>query len=462
MSDAERTSLAKKLTPRLNEWIPVTPTVRQSIFLLLNDSLEVLFGGAAGGGKSEALLAAAAQYVDVPNYAAIIFRRTFRDLALPGALMSRSKQWWSNTGAKWDSQNYTWRFPSGAVIQFGYMENEGDHLRYQSSEFQFVGFDELTQFEEAQYLYMFSRMRRLKSSNVPIRMRGATNPGGRGHAWVKKRWNLPSGKTGTSDRIFVPSRLEDNPHLDQDVYETSMSQLSDVTYAQLRMGDWDAQAFGGRMDPNWFQIIGPDEIPSARHHLGEVRHWDLAATRPTEDNPNPDWTAGARILKVDRLPERIEDRLHANGVPLPNPPFWIIRHIARVRDDAGGVEELVAATAESDGRRIPISIEQERGASGKLLVANYRRHVVPGFDVHRFWLQGDKETRVKPVAARAREGRFFIVEGPWVEPFRDEVGLYGIKDAHDDQIDGVSGAFHQIDRLDAMQQPYAYQAHSYT
>jgi len=93
---------------------------------------------------------AALQYVDVPGYAAILFRRTFRDLALPGALMDRAGEWLGGTDAHWDAQNATWRFPSGATLSFGYLEHEQDKYRYQSAEFQFCGFDELAQFAESQ------------------------------------------------------------------------------------------------------------------------------------------------------------------------------------------------------------------------------------------------------------------------------------------------------------------------
>lgn len=371
--------------------------------------------------------------------------------------MSRSKQWWNPSDAKYDSQNYKWTFPSGATIQFGYMEHEGDWLRYQSSEFQYIGFDELTQFPQEAYLYMFSRLRRLQNSTVPIRMRGATNPGGPGHSWVKKRWNLPSGRTHDRNRVFVPSRLEDNPHLDQNIYEKSMSQLSAVTFAQLRRGDWDAQAFGGKFDPAWFQIIEPSDIPDQVWWERDVRHWDLASSAPTDSDSNPDWTAGARIIRVRKLPERTRIRLEEMGSDIPPPPYWIILHMARTRQDAGGVEEFVSMHAHTDGRHTPISIEQERGSSGKMLIDQFRRHVLPGFKVFRLWASGNKETRARPVAARAREGRVFVVAGPWVEPFLDEVGLFGTKGPgiHDDQIDAMSGAFEQLDKLDRIMTPTA-------
>ncbi len=126
-----------------NPWIPHEPTPKQAEFLLLPDR-EAFYGGAAGGGKSDALLMAALQYVEVPNYAAILFRRTFADLALPGALMDRSQEWLSGTEARWNERDKTWTFPSGATISFGYLEHENHKYRYQSAEFQFIGFDELT------------------------------------------------------------------------------------------------------------------------------------------------------------------------------------------------------------------------------------------------------------------------------------------------------------------------------
>ena len=118
--------------------------------------LEALYGGAAGGGKSDALLMAALQYVDVPGYAALLLRRTYADLALPGALMDRAAEWLSGTDAKWNGQEKSWSFPSGATTTFGYMATDADKYRYQSAEFQFIGWDELTQFPSDPYLYMLS------------------------------------------------------------------------------------------------------------------------------------------------------------------------------------------------------------------------------------------------------------------------------------------------------------------
>ncbi len=217
---------------RYTKYIPNRPTEKQARFLSLN-CLEAGYGGAAGGGKSDALLSDALEYVHIPGYSAILFRKTYKDLALPGALMDRAHQWLADTDAHWDGDNKTYRFPAGASLTFGYLDSPNDKYRYQGSAYQFAGFDEGTQFREEDYLYIFSRLRRLKGVNIPLRMRMATNPGGIGHKWVKARFIDNPG-----DRIFVPAKLDDNPHLDKETYEMALNQLDEVTRRQLRDGEW--------------------------------------------------------------------------------------------------------------------------------------------------------------------------------------------------------------------------------
>ena len=103
--------------------MPHKPHPKQLLFLLLNNK-EALFGGAAGGGKSDALLMASLQYVNIPKYSAIIFRKSYQDLCKPGSLIDRSLEWLGNTNAKWNSQDHTWTFPSGAKLSFGYIESD--------------------------------------------------------------------------------------------------------------------------------------------------------------------------------------------------------------------------------------------------------------------------------------------------------------------------------------------------
>ena len=274
LSAAERDELAR-LSASLDElerrvksrspasYVPHEPHEKQRAFLAL-DVLEALYGGGVGGGKSDALLMDALQGVGVPGYSAILFRRTHSDLALPGALLDRSHEWLANTAAHWDGTHKQWRFPSGAVLSFGYMDAPRAHLRYQSAEFQFVGFDELSQFPESQYRFMFSRLRKRETVKCALKMRGATNPGDIGHVWIKKRWDIPdtidfARVYAHEGRVFVPARLEDNGHVSRDEYEAALAELDSATFDALRRGRWIQQ--GGVIYPIDDRLV-IDEMPA--------------------------------------------------------------------------------------------------------------------------------------------------------------------------------------------------------
>jgi len=393
-----------------NRWIPIVPTSKQTEFLLIPDR-ECLYGGAAGGGKSEALLAGALQYVDVPDYAALLLRRTYSDLSLPGALMDRASDWLTNTPAKWSSVDKTWTFPSGATLTFGYLESEKDKYRYQSSEFQYIGFDELTQFSESQYTYMFSRLRRLGRSRVPIRMRSGSNPGGVGHEWVKNRFIK-------GDKLFIPARLEDNPHLDQEEYLKSLSELDPITRKQLLEGDWSATLKGDLFNRNWFQIV--DDYP---RDARLVRHWDLAATRAGKGS-DPDYTVGLLLGEKDGI-------------------YYVI-DIQRMRGTPMEVERRVEQTAHLDGVEVVVSMEEEPGSSGKNTSSYYRR-LLAGYTFKAVRPTGSKRVRASPVSSQAEVGNIKIVRGRWNKAFLDELVMFD-EGAHDDQVDALSGAFEYLTR----------------
>lgn len=214
-------------------YVPHKPHPKQAEFLALQ-TREALYGGAAGGGKSDALLMAALEYVHVPGYSALLLRRTYADLALPGAIMDRAHTWLAGTAATWNGTDKRWTFPSGATLSFGYLDTDRDRFRYASAEFQFVGFDELTQFPEQWYRFLFSRLRRTSGIRAPLRMRAATNPGGLGHEWVRRRFIAEPDPL----RPFVPALLVDNPSLDADEYLASLAELDATTRAQLEKGIW--------------------------------------------------------------------------------------------------------------------------------------------------------------------------------------------------------------------------------
>lgn len=243
----------------LTRWCPFTPTASQYVFLASIEP-EVMYGGAAGGSKSTALLMAALQYVDVPGYAALIIRRTYAELIKPGALIDKSLSWLMPTAAKWNQQEHQWTFPGGAKLTFGYLDTEMDKFQYQSAEFNFIGVDELTQFERSRYLYLFSRLRRGVNCPVPTRMRSATNPGGIGHAWVRERFIAPH---DDPDRRFISAKLQDNPHLDAKEYVKTMSNLDAVDRARLLHGDWDVVS-----EKSVFSI---ENLEKMRAHLREGR-----------------------------------------------------------------------------------------------------------------------------------------------------------------------------------------------
>jgi len=214
-------------------YVPHAPFERQREFLDL-DCFEALYGGSAGGGKSDALLMAAAQYLHVPGYAALILRRTYADLALEDAIMARAEGWWAGIrGIKWDAKEKRFEFPSGASITFGYLDTEVDKYRYQGAAFQCICFDELTQFTQSKYSYLTSRVRRLAGCEVPLRIRAASNPGGIGHDWVYRRFVGPDAVAP-----FIPARLVDNFHLDRETYRLTLEKLDPVTKQQLLEGVW--------------------------------------------------------------------------------------------------------------------------------------------------------------------------------------------------------------------------------
>lgn len=406
------------LEPKRPIYCPEEPSITQRVFLRTN-AIEALFGGAAGGGKSSALLMAAMQYVDIPGYSAILFRRTFADLSLPGALMDRFKLWLdAMDDVHWNANSYVATFPSGARISFGYLNNTNDYLRYKGSEFQFIGMDEVTEIRESDYRYLFSRLRRPASgqlAQVPLRMRCASNPAPN---WVRQRFIVEGKEKG---RIFVPSKLTDNPGIDADSYRQALQELDPIERRRLEEGDWWSTTLGTMFDRTSAIIIDAHEVPQVTSSARAVRFWDLAATEPNYTTPNPDWTVGTLML-------------FDQGIAY-------ILDVRKMRKRNEHVEQFIAQTAYEDGVTCAIRVEQEPGSSGKALIDQYARYVVPGYDFQGIRSTGDKITRARPFAAAMANGNVRLVRGPWISDWLDEIASFPEACDHDDQVDSAVGAF---------------------
>ncbi|HEV2590636.1 MAG TPA: phage terminase large subunit [Gaiellaceae bacterium] len=420
--------------PRVR-YSPLIPTPTQEAFLMLS-AYEAFYGGAAGGGKTAALLMSALQYADVPGYHALLLRPSLTELALPGNLIDLSHDWLAATKASWNAEMNQWRFPGrtrsgagGATLTFGYLRDDGDVARYAGTSFSYLGFDELTRFPELHYRRMQRVLRQPTGmqrgdpapdgtclADVPARLRAASNPGLDHHEWVRARFVDPN--TRPDDVVYLPCRRTDNPHLDHDAYSKSLVDLPAAERERLMNGNWDIANDGELFKRDWFSIIEPADVPAATK---AVRYWDLAATEPSAGNPNPDWTVG---LRLDLHPE--------TGV-------FYITDIVRVREAAGAIEELVAATAEADGPAVQIVIEQEGGSSGKAVTDRYHSHILRGYASSSDRPSGAKDVRARPVAAAAENGLLRLARGRNTNPFLDELTAFPHGE-HDDCVDALAGA----------------------
>ena len=468
-------NLSDLFQPRLVDRYTVhTPHPVQQIALSLNNR-ELLFGGSAGGGKSDYMLMAALQYVDVPGYSALILRRTWPDLNSPGAILDRFTEWMApHTNAKEvhrGDQGRMWTFPSGAKIQFSYAARPGDKLKFQGAEYQFVGFDEATQFEPEIYEYLLSRLRkptipclvcaqplvryivegnvRYRHANkgsceaalpdpvtvnqyqpapdgtsifeVPLRMRATANPGGLSHMFFKERFLDQlhvDGDDKPIDAAFIPSALKDNPSLNQDEYREMLAGLSVVDRERLLNGDWEIMDEGAYFSRGDFNFV--DSAPDAKDVVARARFWDLAATA----DKKADYTAGVKCS------------ITTDG-------RWFIEDIQRVKATPSDVEKLIRATAIADGIDVKIYMEQELGSAGKSLVSHYTRNILPGFQFKGIKPSGKKEARAGALVSQVSEHNVYVVKAGWNLKMLDEFSTFPTG-LNDDQVDAASHCFVQL------------------
>ena len=414
--------LQNALTPRLTKYVPYTPTPKQSAFLLMNDVKEILYGGAAGGGKSVCQLMAALQFVDVPGYSAILFRKTYADLSLPNALIDMSKQWLApfvnSKEVRWSEKEKKYEFPSGATLSFGYLENDNDCYRYQGAEFQYIGMDECTHISPSNYRYLFSRLRKPTSLDVPLRFRATANPGGQYGDYYYQRFFVEGEEKG---RVFISAGLNDNPYLDAEAYRESLAELDPIERERLLNGNWEIRATGDMFSSIWFTFVDASEIPLGAQR---VRFWDMASTDPKIKNrrrTEPDWTVGFKMAFYQGI-------------------YWI-EDIVRVQYTPFDLEKLIKKTAIEDGYNCAIRMEQEPGSSGAITIDHYLRTVLQGYNFMGVQSTGSKAERARTASAAAQAGVVMISKTCRnASVFLDEADAFPFG-SKDDTIDGFSGAF---------------------
>lgn len=417
-----------------------------------------IYGGAAGGGKTYALLLEPLYHTSNPNFGATIFRRTSPQILNEGGLWDTSETIYSHVGAKGITNPCRWRFNTGAKIEFHHMQHEKNRIDWQGAQIPLIGWDELAHFTEKQFFYLLSRNR--STCGVKPYVRATTNPDP--DSFVKQlinwwlddddeyanqdkagvlRWMQrieeviywfdsekeaieyaeDTGHHGLMPKsvTFIPSSIYDNSILmkSNPDYLANLMALQRVERLQLLKGNWKVRAEAGELfDRNWFEIV--DTVPYSEN---KVRCWDRASTVPSEVNHDPDWTAGASMSRINNT--------------------FFIEDMQRDRKTPGGVKAMVKNTASRDAKHCTIVLFKDPAQAGVVEIDDYIT-LLNMYNVRTLVETKKKYLRWLPLSAQAEQGRVKLLRAPWNNAFLNEAENVSMDGkSHDDQIDAASGAY---------------------
>ena len=427
---------------------------KQSVFLESSADI-VIYGGAAGGGKTYGLLLEAVRYIDVEGFGVVFFRKQLTQITKEGGLWDTARAIYPQIGGRGIENRLVYKFEQyGTKIDFSYLQQENDVEAWQGTQIPLIIFDELTHFTKRQFFYMLSRNR--STCGVKPYVRATCNPDPdswvRGFIdwWIDEKGNAIEERSGVvrwfvvqNDEIFWFSRKIDAhkkfpnkppkscTFISSNVYDNQILLESDPDYIanlealprvereRLLGGNWDVRAGAGDYyQPENFEIV--DALPEA---IKECRAWDFAATKPSDVNPDPDWTVGLRGMRGK------------DG-------YYYITDMKRFRENPAKVEANFKNTGTQDGKDVHIRIPKDAGSAGKVVADSYVK-IMAGYKIKAERVTGDKEVRAVPASALAGIGQIRLLRAKWNKTLIDE--LHGFPLAgHDDIVDALSDLIEEL------------------
>lgn len=390
---------------------------------------DILFGGARGGGKTDALLGDAGIYSQAyaPHFRGLLIRRTYDEL---DEVVARSQELFLPLGAKWQAGRYTWRFPWGGFLKLRYLKRDEDASRYQGHSYNWLGKDEGGNFPQAAPLDKLSATLRDKNG-VPIREIMTANPGGPGQSWIVDRyirdhqpmvpWRDP--ETGRV-RVYIPSRLDDNQALvsnDPNYAKRLRGSGPSWLVAAWLKGDWFATQEGGVIKSKWWR----------RYHLDDP---DATPLQIRLALPPGRVAAWVHSWDTAQKPEQVNDpSVGTVWAVMENGEAYLV-DVVRKRMEYPDLKKAAIALFDKWGGDV-VLIEDK--ASGTSLIQDLRDST--NLPVKAVMPVGDKVTRAVTSTLLMEAGRMWIPDrATWLLDFETELTSFPTKGVHDDQVDSVS------------------------